>query len=218
MKKQTILMIMLALTTVMQRAAAQSFLSVGPAAALGASWVSHTPGGNPDLKFSPALGIGVLYSRAAHWGFGGELLLSHEGYKAGYTTPDDFAQTMTVNPVYLSLPLHVTYFFGKTGSIIRPKIYLGPTVAMRVDERRFYSTAVPVYSIGQATDNTQFRRFDAGVNGGLGANIRLAKKTWLDVDAGYYRGLMDAIVNTSENSAYNANNNLRLHVGLMFGL
>src|SRR6187549_1846237 len=90
-----------------------SHISLGPVVSLGHSWVSNVPG-DRDFKFSPALGIGLVYSRDEHLGFGAQLLVSHEGYKqelmlATSTNPSGEKVDVTVNPVYLRLPLHLIY-------------------------------------------------------------------------------------------------------------
>jgi len=43
----------------------------------------------------------------------------------------------------------------------------------------------------------------------------VATRTWLNLDAGYYAGLMNALKDADDTYR---NNNLRLNVGLMFGL
>ena len=196
-----------------------SHISLGPVVSLGHSWVSNVPG-DRDFKFSPALGIGLVYSRDEHLGFGVQLLVSDEGYKQELmlttpTSPSGEKVDVTVNAVYLRLPLHVIYFFGDYGDRVRPKIYVGPSVAARVDETHHYSNNDLKPAEGSAAAADQFSRFDVGLSAGVGANVRLGKLTWLNLDAGYYHGLVDVIDAYASN---NANRNLRMNVGLMWGL
>ncbi len=188
----------------------QSHLSLGPVVSFGHSWVSNMAG-DGAFKASPALGIGLVYSKNEHWGFGAQLLASHEGYKRKMNTlPGDEGTRVSVNPVYVRLPVHAIYFFGKYGDRVRPKIYAGPSVAVRVDEKAW------IEGESVTPNGDVFRRADFGLSAGAGANIRLSKLTWLNLDAGYYHGLVDVLA--ANNGEFNGNRNLRLNVGLMWGL
>jgi hypothetical protein len=193
---------------------AQYYLSLGPVVGFGHSW---TTGLNGDARFkpSPDLGIGLVYSRNSHWGLGGSLIVSHEGYSRQFSMYGN-TYDATVNPVYLRMPLYVSYFFGDYGNRVRPKVYLGPSIAVKIDERSDVDgIAMPDgNSLKRMTPG--FRTFDAGVHGGVGANIRLMRNTWLNLDAGYYQGLVDVL--DDADGKYNMNGNLRLNAGLMFGL
>jgi len=196
-----------------------SHISLGPVASLGHSWVSNVPG-DRDFKFSPALGIGLVYSRDEHLGFGAQVLVSHEGYKQEFlvstpANPMAHKEDVTVNPVYLRVPMHVIYFFGDYGDKVRPKIYAGPSIAVRIDETHYYSDNSIRPPEGSPAAADVFHRFDAGLSAGAGANVRLSKLTWLNLDLGYYHGLLDVIDN---NGSTNSNRNLRVNVGLMWGL
>ncbi len=174
--------------------------------------------GDRDFKFSPAAGIGLVYSTNEHLGFGAQLLVSHEGYKQEYIVGGNQSLDVTVNPVYLRMPLHVIYFFGDHGDRVRPKIYLGPSIAARVDETHHYSDNRLKPAEGTPGAADQFDRFDAGLSAGAGANIRLSKLTWLNLDLGYYHGLVDVLDQTTASNGFHGNRNLRVTAGLMWGL
>lgn len=197
--------------------AQSSYLSIGPTAALGHSWVRSVPAnGDRNFKFAPAFGIGLMYSRYHHWGFGTGLQISHEGYKADYRLRNGDKVDVSVNPVYLRMPMNVTYFFGRYGDRVRPKIYAGPSFALKIDEKNWGSDDGRTVE-GNMANSDDFRNWDAGINVGTGANIRLARYTWLNLDLGYYHGLVDVMKNDA-NGDFNANRNLRVNVGLMWGL
>lgn len=192
-----------------------SHLSIGPVVSFGHSWTSNV-GEKVRFKPSPAAGIGLVYSRNEHWGLGAQLLVSHEGFKQQLGTnlvgqPIEDGPSGSVNPVYLRLPLQVTYFFGKYGDKVRPKVYAGPSVAVRVDEVRYFDGE------SMNTANDTYGRADFGLTAGLGANIRLSKLTWLNLDAGYYHGLVD-VIPEANNDKFNGNRNVHVNVGLMWGL
>ena len=195
-----------------------STVSVGVVGGFGHSWVRSIPnGGHRDFKVSPALGIGVMYSHNEHWACGSQLLVSHEGYQNDVQMSNGDIQNMGVNPVYLRMPMSVTYFFGKYGDAVRPKVYAGPTFGLKVDEKRYYSEMEPMPGEGTMSNTDMFRTFDVGMNAGIGANIRVAKKTWFNIDGGYYMGFLDAVQN-DPNKDFNGNRNLRLNLGVMWGL
>jgi hypothetical protein len=193
-----------------------SHLSLGPVIGLGGSWVSNVSG-DKNFKFAPALGVGLVYSRNDHFGIGAQLLVSHEGYSTEYTMANGHKEELQINPVYLRLPVQFTYFFGNYGDRVRPKIYAGPSIAVKVDEVYHYTASNLNPTEGNYTSGNMFRTFDAGLTAGLGANIRIGKLMWLNTDIGYYHGLVDVIENDAANN-FNANRNLRLNVGLMWGL
>jgi hypothetical protein len=194
-----------------------SHISLGPVASLGHSWVSNISG-DRDFKFAPAVGIGMVYSTNEHLGFGAQLLVSHEGYKREVTLQNGEQWDMSVNPVYLRLPLHVIYFFGNYGDRVRPKIYAGPSFAARVDEVHYYTDDQMRPAEGSPEASHQFNTFDAGLTAGIGANIRLSLLSWLNFDVGYYNGLVDVVDGVNANNGFNGNRDLRLNVGVMWGL
>jgi hypothetical protein len=183
---------------------------------MGGSWVSNTTG-NRGFKSSPALGIGLVYSRNDHFGIGAQLLVSHEGYETEYRMPHGNREEVEINPVYLRLPIQFTYFFGNYGDRIRPKIYAGPSIAVKVDEVHHTTSSNVPFTEGNFTSGNIFDAFDAGLTAGVGANFRIGKLMWLNTDLGYYHGLVDVLDNDAA-SNFNANRNLRLNVGLMWGL
>lgn len=202
---------MVASTQVLAQA---SNVSLGPIAGFGHSWTTNMVNG--EFKPSAQLGLGVVYSRFEHWGWGGDLAVSHEGYTMGRTTNGVY-NTMTVNPVYLRLTPKAYYFFGKYGNDIRPKVYLGPSVAYKIDETQYMNGTMldggsDAIAVGSTRSGDAINDWDLGLNAGAGVNFRIMPRTWLNTDIGYYHGLLD-VTGTDM-----MNQNLRLNVGLMFGL
>jgi len=209
MKK--ILLLGLAMMALVEaKAQTNQYLSFGPVAGLGGSSVANL---NGDSRFMPSgyLGVGAIYSRYVHWGWGAQLVVSSEGYKM----QDPAGNIVTADPMYLRLPLRAYYFFGNYNSVVRPKIYLGPSLGLKLSEidnisndngRDLYMTE----------NRNNFRTFDLGVNAGAGVNIKLAKATWLNLDLGYYQGLLDAVKDPAGN--YNTNQNLVVSGGVLFGI
>lgn len=191
-----------------------SYWSIGPTLGFGHSWMSNMS----DQNFKPTanIGLAVIYSRDEHWGWGADLAASAEGYDMDYTMGSR-VYNANITPVYLRLTPKAYYFFGEYGDVVRPKVYLGPSVAYKLGEDQ--SVSVSTWPNGDAVPRTVypggadvFNDFDLGVNVGAGANVRLASHTWLNLDLGYTHGLIDV---TDMN---NMNRNLKINAGLMFGL
>ena len=184
------------------------YVSIGPVGGFGCSWVSNMGGTN---RFNPAgnIGIGLVYARNEHWGWGTQLTLSSEGYSVDYNKYNAYSM-----PLYLRLPVRVYYFFGDFRNTVRPKLYLGPQIGYKVAENDnlngYYS------DVAMARNTGNFRTYDFGINGGAGLNVKLANATWLNLDLNYYQGLTDAVKDAAGNS--NMNINLGFNAGLLFGI
>lgn len=186
------------------------YTSIGPVLGMGHSWVSNNVN---NFKPSAHLGIGLLYSRYEHWGFGGILTASHEGYADEYYQYGN-TYRQAFDPTYLRFTPRAYYFFGDYKDNVRPKIFLGPSVAYRLVEDQYMNEpartgdGVIMYNTGN-----RFEDWDFGVNAGAGVNIKVGKYTWLNLDADYYHGLLNV---TNNNTSMNRS--LRANVGLMIGI
>lgn len=189
-------------------AAKAQYYSIGPVAGFGHSWISNT---QTDTRFhpSPSLGIGMVYSRYLHWGFGADLVFSDEGMSYRVAAGSGMSN-QSLHALYLRLPMKAYYFFGNYGSTVRPKVYLGPSVGVKIDEASRAGNGDLVRE-----KPAMVNAFDLGLQAGAGVNIRIAKKTWLNLDLGYYQGLLDALDDGA--GRYNTNQNLRLNAGVLFG-
>ena len=99
------------------------YMSLGPTIGIGHSWLSDVD--DQTVKPSGHIGIAFIYSRFAHWGWGAELIASHEGFRR--EAPNGV--NMSVDPTYLRFTPKAYYFFGDYGDKCRPKIYAGPSLA-----------------------------------------------------------------------------------------
>jgi hypothetical protein len=184
------------------------YISIGPVAGFGDNWVSNL---GATARFQPSgyVGIGLVYARNEHWGWGGQVQLSAEGYNV----KDGNGYTASSTPLYIRVPLRGYYFFGDYRNTVRPKIYLGPSFGFKVGESdNGYNGADQAMAANLGT----FRSFDLGVNVGAGVNIKLAKSVWLNMDLGYTQGVLDAIKDDA--GKYNTNQNLAFNAGILFGI
>lgn len=198
-------MILVAILSMGALAKAQT-LSIGPTGGFGHSWITNSSG---DNKFNPAwnAGISFIYSTKSNFGIGADVKYSAEGNK---TTASGV--TSTINTNYVRVPLKLIYFFGKPGSVVRPKIYAGPSFGFLTSANESVSAS----GVKVKTDITDdIKNFDFGVTAAAGLNFRLAQRTWLNTDLAFYQGLTDM---TKNNNSTQHNGNVGVNVGLLVGL
>ncbi len=191
-----------------QKKSNAQYLSIGPVAGVGMSWVSGLPGNNKGMR-STNFGLGVIYAKNEHWGWGGQLIVSAEGYDLTYGGNEFKAM-----PLYLRMPLRAYYFFGDFKNTVRPKVYLGPSLAFKMSENDNMPARDQDNFINR--NSGQFNTFDLGVNAGAGVNIKMGRALWLNLDLAYTQGVLDAVDDLAGN--YNTNMNLGFNAGLLFGL
>lgn len=221
MKKQLLILLSLFITGISYG----QYLSLGPVVSFGASRVTGNERYFSD-KFHPAYsaGIGIIYARHEHWGFGGELEYSREGNKLHYAN-GNIDYDLTDNLDYFRVPLRVYYFFGRYKQKVRPKIYAGPDLGILCSQntkaeanndatRQLFRTADMVFGYTA-------RNVDLGMHIGTGINVNISKLIWLNVDIAYYQGFVNLDKGAGEianNNKTHLNQNLRLGAGLFFKL
>ncbi len=212
MNKSKIIMLALALsgTTAVfgQQNTGAKYTSIGPVVGMGHSWVS---GRSTTFKPAGYLGVGLLYSRYEHWAWGGTVTASHEGFSYDIVR-NNVVYNNTIDPVYLRITPRAYYFFGDYKSNIRPKVFLGPSLGVKMVEDSYIDATPPTDEITRTMTGDMFNTLDFGMNGGAGVNVKISKNTWLNLDGDYYHGLTNAMTDGSKNRS------LRLNVGFMFGI
>lgn len=159
----------------------QYTLTIGPRA--GANFSTLRGLSHAEMKTCFSGGVFLLYSAREHWGFSADLLYSGKGtrYNASSrgTTPVPQERKISLN--YIELPLLVNYFFMDNGDVVRPKVMLGPSVSYLLSGKE----------TGTGSGSAQFNKFDVGLVAGLGLNVQVATRMWINVDARYTHGLVD---------------------------
>lgn len=184
------------------------YMSIGPVLGGGGNWVGNM-GGTTYLMPSANMGVSLIYARDEHWGWGGQLTIASGGYKKSYG-----GNRASVTSDYLRLPLRAYYFFNSYKDRVRPKLFLGPEVGVKLAEHDNFGVAGA--DIAKARNTGPLRTMDAGLNAGGGVNILVQKATWFNLDLGYYQGLTDAVKDAA--GRYNVNHNLGIQAGLLFGI
>ncbi|QRR01084.1 porin family protein [Dyadobacter sandarakinus] len=200
MKNCIILLLLTTLTVPF--AHAQENVSIGPMVGLN---LSNFRGDNADMSMKPGLAVGGFYNYSSKTGFGfsGQLLFSQMGART-------YNKNEAIRLNYIQAPLLATFFFGRYGSGIRPKAFLGPNVNFLVGARNKDGK-----NINGEAGNRVFKPFDLGLTFGAGLNYRLKNKVWLNTDVRYGLGLFNVVRN---NTRTLRNNVWSINAGLSFPL
>jgi hypothetical protein len=171
-------------------AAQDARFTIGSKFGFGHSWMM--PYSNNAFYPSWQAGLATAYQFGEHLAFGADALYSSEGVK--FVSGD---ATATEDIDYLRVPLRLMYVMGSDGASFRPRAYVGPTFGVLFAE------------------GTGYRDMDFGANLGLGFSYKLYEDFWITLDGDYYHGLMDIYKGNSEKER---NGNIRLNLGLVFGI
>ena len=208
---KTIVILMTGLCSVIF-ARAQQYISIGPTAGFGHSWVSmdQEPSGY-DKAFHASYNIGakLVYSIETHWGISADVKFSSEGGTFKSVSGND-KQVLRAN--YIRVPFQGIYFFGDYGDRVRPKLATGPTFGFLVGGKS--KSIVNEQTSSETAISNVMKGFDFGWNFAGGANVRLARNTWLNADLLYNLGITD--VSKSSNAI--RNRGLGFNVGVAFGI
>jgi len=181
---------------------AQENVSIGPIAGVS---IANLRGDISNTNWKPGLTVGGFYNYSSKTGFGfsGQLLYTQMGAQVNNKTNE-------INLNYVQVPLFATFFFGKFGDRVRPKIFLGPSLNFLTSAKDKDGN-----NLDGDSNNRTYNPFDLGVTVGTGLNYRLQEKIWLNVDARYGLGLLDVTKNAGTSVM---NNNWGINVGLSFPL
>jgi hypothetical protein len=196
------IILLFALTVSISSAFAQENVSIGPIA--GVSF-ANLHGNMEHTNVKPGLTIGGFYNYSSKTGFGfsGQLLFTQLGAKT-------FEKTNEINLNYIQAPLFFTFFFGRYGDRLRPKLFVGPSLNFLVSAKDKDGN-----TLNGTSGNRYFNVFDLGITGGAGFNYELSQKIWLNFDVRYGVGLLDVARPDNVNIK---NRNLGINVGLSFPL
>lgn len=203
MKNCIILLLAVVLATTKLKA--QENVSIGPIAGVSiANFRGNKSAIGNQTDWKPGLTIGGFYNYSSKTGFGfsGQLLFTQLGAQINNKTNE-------INLNYIQVPLLATFFFGKYGANVRPKIFLGPSLNFLVGAKDKDGN-----NLSPDSNNRVYNPFDLGLTFGAGLNIKLQRKIWLNLDARYGLGLLD--VSADNNKMMNSN--FGINAGLSFPL
>ena len=176
-------------------------LSVGPV--IGGNVSTFTVAPNTKNLLGLAIGGFANYSVNDHFGLGVKVLYSQLGTAYTYNSDHDRLH-------YIQIPITAVYYFGETGNQFRPKVFAGVYLAPLVKATNKNGDEI------LGTDGTPaYNDFDFGGVVGAGFNYRIQSRTWLNVDAGFFRGITDLTKNafTYQNVAFGLNVGVSFPVG-----
>lgn len=182
---------------------AQENVSIGPI--VGVS-VANLRGDidNNDWKAGLTVGGFYNYSGRTGLGFSGQVLYTQLGAQVLDKTND-------IRLNYIQVPLLLTYFLGKYGNPVRPKLFIGPHVNFLLNAKD--RNGNDIYG---ESPNRNYNPVDIGLTAGIGLNYRIKNKVWLNTDVRYGLGLVD-ITKSNANSILNHNIGVNLGVSFPFG-
>lgn len=147
-------------------------------------------------KFTPGFTAGIVcrYTEEKMVGLVGELNIAQHGWAENYPAESGLQYSRTFT--YLQLPVMTHIFFGREK--FKGFVNLGPEVGLLIADRitaNFDYTqphAVPSFPRNYRTDQLAMdpgSRFDYGIAGGIGAEMRLQRKHSLMFEGRFYYGL-----------------------------
>lgn len=196
------IILLLSLTLGLSQAFAQENVSIGPIAGVSLANL-HGDIVNTDTKAGLTIGAFYNYSSKSGFGFSGQLLYTQLGAQT-------MNKTAELNLNYIQAPLLFTFFFGRFGDRLRPKLFVGPSLNFLVSAKDKNGN-----NINGDSNSRVYNVFDLGITGGAGLNYELTRKVWLNFDVRYGLGLLDV---TKDPNTSVQNRNFGINVGLSFPL
>lgn len=179
--------------------------SLGPTVGFNYAWLSDIDNAQGRPSFNA--GLTYNYSILESAGLGIEARYSEEGVKQKIGN-----NTVTSKINYIRVPLEFNYYFGQLEDRFRPKIFAGPSLAFLVGGETQVRTGEILTTV---KSKDVYEKFDFGIQGGAGFNLRLAEMTWLNFDVCYTHGLTNVAKNDSGSNA--KNRLVHVNLGVAFG-
>ncbi len=192
-----------------QAVQAQENISIGPIAGVS---IANLRGENTGTSWTTGLTLGGFLNYSANSGFGvsGQVLYTQLGGK-------DNDNSREINLNYIQIPILATYFLGKYGQRVRPKLFLGPHINFLLSAKN--EQGVDINQVqGRPGRSNAFESIDAGLTAGVGLNVRLANKIWLNTDVRYGLGLLGLLADDQPDIRKIHNHNFGVNVGVSFPL
>lgn len=152
-----------------------------------------------DVEFQPMYSGGItgLYTPNDWFGIAADIRYSAEG-----RLWDDGRKQSDIRLEYVRIPVKGTVYFASRGENVRPKLTLGPSLGLLVNETG--TTA------GQRAETADF-----GMNASGGFDFKVNDDVFLTAEVNYYQGFIKNRPNYSKNEY---NGNIGLHVGVIFAV
>lgn len=178
--------------------------SIGFTGGIDMSKMSFSPVVPQDFKIGTTMGITWRYIEEKYFGIQAELLYTQRGWKDKLEDYPGLYYDRTLN--YVELPVLSHIFFGNNR--IRGFVNLGPKVAYylggKTNTNISNQISADMYEITHFNEDVS-HRFDYGIIGGAGVELRFGKHSFL-VEGRYYFGLGDIFPNEKKDVFESSNN------------
>lgn len=139
-------------------------------------------------------GVACRYTEERNFGLVAELNITQRGWAENYPAETGLSYRRTFTNLMLPVMTHI--FFGKEK--FKGFVNLGPEVGIMIDDKITANfdyadpAAVPGFPRNYRTDQLNMQpgsRFDYGIAGGLGCELRLRRKHSILIEGRFYYGL-----------------------------
>lgn len=170
-----------------------------------------------DFHLLEEAGIRIKHIGEKHWGYGGGLFLSKEGFKRDINSPYFRVLKLAHNATFIRFPFNFYYQGGEKSQPVQSYAFAGLSLGILITDKEI---------INDANSIATFKIFDYnpisfGIQAGAGIRIRLSKFSELNCDVALYQGLTDDLKKARSfviNTGKNISSNVRLELGILFDL
>ena len=196
-------------------------VTIGVKGGVTLSKVNFRPSVKEGFLLGMNVGASVRYIEDKYFGIIGEINLAQYGWQEDFSKqaiPGDYSYSHTLN--YITVPLLSHIFFGNEP--MRFFINLGPQIGICISDK--VSSSFDIYDLPHFSPTRETQqyfeplnsRFDYGITGGLGLELKM-KKHSVVVEARYYFGLNDFFENSKGKAAYfSASANQQISAGIAY--
>ena len=163
-------------------------------------------------------GVSFRYAEEKYVGLMAELNFAQRGWKESFEEGEPYKYSRTLS--YIQLPLMTHIFFGSKR--VKYVINLGPEISYMLDDNissNFDYKKPPQFANAYRTtaqlDMPIQNRFDYGITGGLGIEVKLNRLHSLMLEGRYYFGLGN-IYNAAKKDVFDASRHSSIQVSLAY--
>lgn len=175
--------------------------SLGGNAGVNINSVMFTPTIKQGTLIGPTFGVTARYISEKYFamicGAQLEINFSQRGWKEKFEEQPNNSYSRTMN--YIEIPFLAHLAFGREDKGLQFFIHLGPEIAFLLSEKeKFSKDFEPLNVVFQQYGKMVDSKFDYGITGGLGVELKTKKAGSILVEGRYYFGLSDFYNNTKK--------------------
>lgn len=179
----------------------RNIFSVGGNLGVNINSASFTPTIKQGTLIGPNIGLSARYITEKYFamicGAQIELNFAQRGWKEAFEEGDMNSYSRTMN--YVEIPFLAHLAFGKEGKGMQFFIHLGPQFAFLIsDKEKFSKDFEPQHLVTEQYGKKFDNKFDYGITGGLGVELKTKKAGNFLIEGRYYFGLADFYNNSKK--------------------